>query len=174
MEPNSKNGPNHLFLCQYTCFKEWGRWFCDIETPLMYLLIIKVGYFHLTSEQSWFKMKKKAMYIKHMSCILANISFSQTIGMIMVLKQQPFFWKENLKGQIHCITCSPMKYFYCIRNRNMILLQALILQNWNRHIPVLSIYFVGLFWKNHLIICKVRHWHIWARSTDFTLTLCKV
>jgi len=35
VEPNSKNGPNHLFLCQYTCFKEWGRWFSDIETRLM-------------------------------------------------------------------------------------------------------------------------------------------
>ena len=31
---NPKNGPNYLFLCQYKCFKEWGRWFCDIETRL--------------------------------------------------------------------------------------------------------------------------------------------
>ena len=32
--PNPKNGPNHLFLCQYPCFKEWGRSFCDITPGL--------------------------------------------------------------------------------------------------------------------------------------------
>ena len=38
--PNPKNGPNHLFLCQYPCFKEWGRSFGDIKTGLMYLLLM--------------------------------------------------------------------------------------------------------------------------------------
>ena len=31
-----KNGPNHLFLCQYPCFKEWVRLFCDFQPWLLY------------------------------------------------------------------------------------------------------------------------------------------
>ena len=29
-----KNGPNHLFVCQYPCFKEWVRLFCDFRPRL--------------------------------------------------------------------------------------------------------------------------------------------
>ena len=38
----SKNGPNHLFVCQYPCFKEWVRLFCDFWPWLMYLPAFKI------------------------------------------------------------------------------------------------------------------------------------
>ena len=35
MWQNPKNGQNHLFLCQYPCFKEWAKYFCDFQPPLL-------------------------------------------------------------------------------------------------------------------------------------------
>ena len=51
MWPNPKNGPNHLFLCQYPCFKEWGKSFGDSQPGLLYTYIPISSDFSVSSFQ---------------------------------------------------------------------------------------------------------------------------
>ena len=50
----SKNGPNHLFICQYQCFKEWVRLFLDFQPPLVNTTNVLFEYWTIDATVNFF------------------------------------------------------------------------------------------------------------------------
>ena len=93
--PNPKNGPNHMFLCQYPCFKEWGKWFCDIQPGLMYNITWLLGL-----------QKKIVERLGPTSncpnwCVISYLPFSDVLQCMLLYMFSPMgytFCQQNNKG----------------------------------------------------------------------------
>ena len=68
----SKNGPNHLFICQYQCFKEWVRLFLDFQPPLVNTTNVLFEYWTVDATVNFFSEETIIIWIWP-SCIFSQI-----------------------------------------------------------------------------------------------------
>ena len=84
----SKNGPNHLFICQYQCFKEWVRLFLDFQPPLVNTTNVLFEYWTIDATVNFFSEETIIIWIWP-SCIFSQI-LSLSLSMISVLAHFDF------------------------------------------------------------------------------------